>query len=93
MHSDNSLFSNKNFFYKFYFRDKIKIINKFTSKKWIEIVRQNKNCVSFLTSFQLKNLLINKFYTKINDNNLDKMISCADNLETDVKKINYEIKK
>ena len=76
----------KIFFISFILGTKLIIINKFTSKKWIEIVRQNKNCVSFLTSFQLKNLLINKFYTKINDNNLDKMISCADNLETDVKK-------
>ena len=44
------------------------------------------NCVSFLTSSQIKNLTESQFYKKIKSNNIDSIISCADKLDLIIKK-------
>ncbi len=65
---------------------KLILLNKFTAKKWIQIIKNNMNCVSFLTSSQIKNLTESQFYKKIKSNNIDSIISCADKLDLIIKK-------
>lgn len=70
---------------------KLILLNKFTAKKWIQIIKNNMNCVSFLTSSQIKNLTESQFYKKIKSNNIDSIISCADKLDLIIKKkINFK---
>ena len=65
---------------------KLILLNKFTAKKWIQIIQNNTNCVSFLTSSQIKSLTENHFYKKIKSNNITSIISCADKLDLIIKK-------
>ena len=65
---------------------KLIVLNKFTSQKWTQVVQNNVNCVSFLTSSQIKSLTEYKFYKKIKSKNISSIISCADKLDLTVKK-------